>query len=422
METAQGPITQSVETDEFNVRSRARQRSGKIWLVFFQISTLFGILALGALIYNITNDVAGYAAIEYTVLPTFLTADGQPLNTLSPEELASLIESNVSAGLLRELTREQSLTDYSKTELMNIIESNILKPRVRETWPLFNSLFTPSQVIAEAQGKYPQAFIEFRNWLTLDFITSPQNTDPLLAGIRTAILGSIYIILIVIVTAFPVGVGAAIYLQEYADTEKWYNRIIQTNINNLAGVPSIIYGIVGLAVFVRILEPLTSGAIFGQVESGTTANGRTILAAGLTLTLLIMPVIIINAQEAIKAVPNSLREAAYGLGATKWQTVWHHILPNAIPGILTGTIIAISRAIGETAPLVVIGASTYITFDPSGIFSKFTAMPIQIYQWTARPQDIWRSLAAAAIVFLLLMLLSLNAVAIYFRNRFRREW
>ena len=163
--------------------------------------------------------------------------------------------------------------------------------------------------------------------------------------------------------AFPLGVGAAIYLEEYA-RDNWLNRLIQTNINNLAGVPSIIYGILGLAIFVRALEPLTSGAIFG-VGDPTTANGRTILSAGLTLALLVLPLIIINAQEAIRAVPSSLRQASYGLGATKWQTIWHHVLPNAIPGILTGTILAISRAIGETAPLVVIGASTYITFDPS---------------------------------------------------------
>lgn len=422
METTQNSVTSQTKTQEFNVRTVARHRSGRAWLIVFQISTLFGIIALSALLYNIINDVAGYAAIEYRVAPTLLTADGVPLSEVSTSELVNIINANVSPGILRQLTRERELTDYRDAELRDIIEANVLKPRVRETWPLVASLTNTSQVIAEAQDKYPEAYLEFRNWLNFDFITNPQNSDPMLAGIRTAILGSLYIIFIVILTAFPVGVGAAIYLQEYADTEKWYNRILQTNINNLAGVPSIIYGILGLAVFVRILEPLTSGAAFGAVEAGTTANGRTIISAGLTLTLLILPVIIINAQEAIKAVPNSLREAAYGIGATKWQTVWHHVLPNALPGILTGTIIAVSRAIGETAPLVVVGASTFITFDPDNIFSKFTAVPIQIYQWTARPQDIWRSLAAAAIIVLLVLLLSFNAIAIYLRNRYRRDW
>jgi phosphate transport system permease protein len=177
----------------------------------------------------------------------------------------------------------------------------------------------------------------------------------------------------------------------------------------------------GLAIFVRALEQLTSGAVFGAVADSTTANGRTILSAGLTLGLLILPVIIINAQEAIKAVSGALRQASYGLGATRWQTVWHHVLPNALPGILTGTILSVSRAIGETAPLVVVGASTFITVDPAGPFSKFTTLPIQIFQWTSRPQDVFRNIAAAAILVLLALLLSLNATAVVLRNRYSRR-
>jgi phosphate transport system permease protein len=184
-------------------------------------------------------------------------------------------------------------------------------------------------------------------------------------------------------------------------------------------VPSIIYGMLGLAIFVRTLAPITSGAALG-VSGGEAMNGRTILSAGLTLALLVLPLLIINGQEAIRAVPGSLRQASYGLGATKWQTVWYHVLPNAIPGILTGTILAISRAFGETAPLVVVGAATYITMDPSGPFSRFTTLPIQIYQWTARPQEEYRHLAAATIVVLLGLLLTLNAAAIYLRNRYSR--
>jgi phosphate transport system permease protein len=218
----------------------------------------------------------------------------------------------------------------------------------------------------------------------------------------------------------PVGVGAAIYLEEYA-ADTWFNRLIQTNISNLAGVPSIIYGMLGLAIFVRMMESLTSGRLFGLVSDPTTANGRTIISAGLTLGLLILPLIILNAQEAIRTVPRSLRQASYGIGATQWQTVWHHVLPYAIPGILTGTILAVSRAIGETAPLVVIGASTFIVQDPSGPFSKFTTLPIQIYQWTARPQAEFRNLAAAAILVLLVLLLTLNATAVFLRNRYSRS-
>ena len=193
--------------------------------------------------------------------------------------------------------------------------------------------------------------------------------------------------------------------------------MIQTNIDNLAGVPSIVYGILGLALFVRTLEPLTSGAIFG-IERG---NGRTILSAGLTMALLILPIIIINAQEAIRTVPDSLRQASYGLGATRWQTIWSHVLPYALPGIMTGTILAISRAIGETAPLIVVGSSTMVTSDPTGPFSSFTALPIQIYNWTMRPQPAFQHIAAAAIIVLLIALLSLNAVAIMLRNRFTKR-
>ena len=257
------------------------------------------------------------------------------------------------------------------------------------------------------------------SWLDAQFITSPQSSDVIRAGIRTAIFGSLWTILVAILFAFPIGVGGAIYLEEYAiDTP--LNRFIRTNIYNLSGVPSIIYGMLGLAIFVRLLNKFTSGAMFGVVDP-LNSNGRTILSAGMTLGLLILPMIIINAQEAIKAVPNSLRLASFGLGATRWQTIWHHVLPNALPGILTGAILSISRAFGETAPLVVVGASTFITLDPNGPFSKFTTLPIQIYQWTSRPQDEFRSIAAAAIIVLLILLLSLNTTAILLRNRFSRR-
>ena len=296
-----------------------------------------------------------------------------------------------------------------------------MQPEVQQTWSLVDSVFNQSEVLAEAQAEYPNARIEFRSWLSSDFVASPQSDDPELAGVRTALLGSLWVIAITILFSFPIGVGAAIYLEEYASDNR-INRFIQTNINNLAGVPSIIYGMLGLAIFVRLLESITSGAILAGGDAvGTTANGRTILSAGLTLGLLILPIIIINAQEAIRAVPSSLRQASYGLGGTKWQTIWSHVLPNALPGILTGTILAMSRAIGETAPLVVVGASTFITVDPEGPFSKFTTLPIQIYQWTSRPQDEFRNIAAAAIIVLLILLLTLNASAVFLRNRFSKR-
>jgi len=294
-----------------------------------------------------------------------------------------------------------------------------VQPQIATRWPLFDSIFHNDLVFQDWEENYSHTYLYFLNWLDLQFITSPQSSDVVRAGVRTAILGSIWTISIAILFAFPIGVGAAIYLEEYAE-ENTINRIIQTNINNLAGVPSIIYGMLGLTIFVRALEQITSGAMFGYGDP-STANGRTVLSAGLTLGILILPLLIINSQEAIKAVPNSLRFASLGLGATQWQTIWHHVLPGALPGILTGTILSISRAIGETAPMVVVGASTFITVDPDNAFSKFTTLPIQIYQWTARPQEEFRSLAAAAIIVLLFMLLSMNASAVILRNRFSRR-
>jgi phosphate transport system permease protein len=338
---------------------------------------------------------------------------------LPKETLVTILQNHVSKGLFRRFESELPFADRTQEDVYGLVYERVIEPEIVKTWRLFESLFKRDEIYAEVIDKYPGAKIEFVSWINPRFISSPQSADPERAGVRTAILGSLWTIVITILFAFPLGVGAAIYLEEYA-IDTWINRLIQTNINNLAGVPSIIYGMLGLAVFVRMLEPLTSGRIFGLVDP-STANGRTILSAGTTLGLLILPLLIINAQEAIKAVPLSLRQASFGLGATKWQTIWHHVLPNAMPGILTGTILAISRAIGETAPLVVVGASTFITVDPSGPFSKFTTLPIQIYQWTARPQDEFRNIAAAAILVLLGLLLTLNATAVLLRNRFSQR-
>ena len=294
----------------------------------------------------------------------------------------------------------------------------MIKPQIVATWNLIDSMFDRPAIEAAAL-EIPNARLEFRSWVTAGFLTSPQSSKPEFAGVRTAILGSLWVVFITFIFSVPLGVGAAIYLEEYAGDSR-VDRLIETNINNLAGVPSIIYGMLGLAVFVRAMEAMTSGRIFGAVDP-TTANGRTIASAGLTLGLLILPLIIINAREAIRAVPHSLREASYGLGATKWQTIRAHVLPNAMPGILTGTILAISRALGETAPLVVIGASTFIVVDPNGPFSKFTTLPIQIYQWTARPQPEFQHLAAAAILVLLVLLLAMNAAAICAAQQVRTE-
>ena len=335
------------------------------------------------------------------------------------EALLAMLAQHLSPGELRQFVAEKPLAQRTPDEVLAVLEQRVLQPKVVAAWTLYESLFRTSDIEA-TMARLPEAHLEFRRWLTWDFITSPQSSTPEYAGIRTAILGSLWVVFFTLLFAVPVGIGAAIYLEEYGSGGR-LDQIIETNINNLAGVPSIIYGMLGLAVFVRALEPLTSGQLFG-VGDPTTANGRTILSAGLTLGLLILPIIIINAREAIRAVPQAFREASYGLGATKWQTIWSHVLPNAIPGILTGSILAISRAFGETAPLVVVGASTAIFVDPSGPFSKFTTLPIQIYQWTSRPQEAFHFLAAATIIVLLILLLALNAGAIILRNKFQRSY
>jgi phosphate transport system permease protein len=243
------------------------------------------------------------------------------------------------------------------------------------------------------------------NVLDARFFQNPPSTDPLIAGARPAILATLYLGVLLLLFSVPLGVGTAIYLEEYADTNRWYNRLLEVNIQNLAAVPSIVYGILGLAFIVR----------------GPFGIGRVLLAGALILTLLVLPTVIIAGREAIRAVPGSIREGAYALGATRWQVVSRQVLPAAIPGIATGSILALSRGLGETAPLLMIGALQYVAFDPS-LFGQFTALPIQIYQWTSFPQEEFRQLAAAGIIVLLAMLLTLNAFAIWLRNRYQRQW
>ncbi len=244
-------------------------------------------------------------------------------------------------------------------------------------------------------------------FLRWEFIQNFPSRFPERAGFQSALWGSLWLIATTALLAFPIGVGAAIYLEEYAP-RGFVTRAIQTNISNLAGVPSIVFGILGLQLFVR-----------GTVGIGPSIGGgfgRSLIAGGATMALLILPIVIVAAQESIRAVPPSLREASYGVGATRWQTVWHHVLPQAFPGIMTGTILALSRAIGETAPLIMIGALTFVAFRPESLLDPFTVMPIQIYNWVARPQPEFQDLAATGIIVLLVMLLSMNAIAVLLRQ------
>ena len=244
-------------------------------------------------------------------------------------------------------------------------------------------------------------------------LTNFPSRKPDQAGLKSALVGTIWVMAITAIVTFPLGVGAGIYLEEFA-RESWFAKFIQVNISNLAAVPSIIYGLLGVTVFVRLIEPIS--------------GGRTVLAGGLTLSLLVLPIVIVSTREALGSVPDSLRQAGFALGATRWQVVREQVFPLAFPGILTGTILALSRAIGETAPLIAIGALTFIAFLPplenpiEGLRTPFTVMPIQIFNWVSRPQPAFHTVAAAGIVVLMVVLLLMNATAIWLRNRFQRNF
>jgi len=244
-----------------------------------------------------------------------------------------------------------------------------------------------------------QVTVDGMEALSWDFLTS--DNQP---GVWTGIWGTVWVIGLTGLISVPVGVGAAIYLEEYAPSGP-FMTFIEINIANLAGVPSVVYGILGLAMFVRYL-----------------AFGQSVMTGALTLSLLILPIIIISAREAIRAVPDSIRQAAYALGASRWQTIWYHVLPASVPGILTGVILSISRAIGETAPLLVIGASATIFYTPNSVWDSFTVLPIQIYGWAKRPQDQYHLYAASAIIVLLAVLLLMNSVAIWIRYKFQGDY
>ena len=580
------------ESDFFR-RLQRRHRRGKVGKLFNYISVAVAGLALIALFLNVANEAIGTVGVVNTIEPETLT-EGRPLEALNNDELAMILADNVG-GRLRVLIRdtvsqvdnevftrstvaeivgddtvdaaiaEQLLKDLSKDEQARLLSSyagtatlrrlvleEVVEQRVIASFTLFDTIFNFEAIKAEIEGpkldEYKKkqrlddarvSVIRFHSWLDGEFLATSMSSTPALAGVRTALVGSLGLMIVVVLVALPIGVGAAIYLEEYAE-DGFVNRMIETNVRNLAGVPSIIYGMLGLAIFVRALAPFSSGMIFHfnfdvpTVESvveriaavfddeisfdgqnlasdsdlidvstaqnviktflhfGTPSltmhgnsdiqelseslaealgiavdvlavgadeqfdievrgsyfrfdvaedtgfpdalfdklmanlarinsfapNGRTLVSAGMTLALLILPIIIINAQEAIRAVPYTIREASYGLGATRWQTIWNQILPAALPGIMTGTILSVSRALGETAPLIVVGAATFLLTDPTSPFSQFTAMPIQIFQWTARPQGQFGNIAAAAIIVLLVMMLALNATAIVLRNRY----
>jgi phosphate transport system permease protein len=444
-------------------RGMARRKAqSNVWAGLFLGANVFALIALVVLFLNIVNQSFGYVVYTYEIKPTELTKDfgGKPINQLSQAEVLTILEKNVEFSRLRVLVRDnligrnidrtrltsepmktliagkkystevgekkfaelnqqdavKLLTDnLSQAQLVRVLERDVTQATAAKSWTLSESLLQKAEIDKTVASDYPNAVVEWRAWLNLDFLTSELTAEPATTGLRMSLIGSAWIIILTILIALPLGVGAAIYLEEYAQKNR-LNSIIETNIRNLSGVPSIIYGMLGLAVFARTFEFFTSGQFLGITDS----SGRSVISAAFTMALLILPVVVINSQEAIRAVPPSIREASFGVGATKWQTIYRQVLPAAVPGILTGLILSISRAIGETAPLLVVGGLTFMTIDPNGPFSKFSVVPIQIFSWTGDANQSFRNVAAAAIIILLVLLLSLNTIAILIRQRFSK--
>jgi len=282
---------------------------------------------------------------------------------------------------------------------MNRVKRNRIKDQLFKYWGIFCTLIG----LVLLTIFIGDILIDGLMRIDWSFITSLPSRKPEKAGIYTAVMGSIWILILTTIISFPVGVAAGIYLEEYGK-KNWFSGILEINISNLAGVPSIIYGLLGLEVFVRIMN-----------------LGASVLAGALTLSLLILPIIIVATREAIKAVPSSIKDASFALGASKWQTIWYQILPASGGGILTGVILALSRAVGETAPLIVVGALAYVPFAPQSPMDEFSVLPIQIFNWISRPQHGFIENAAAAIIILLLITFIMNGIAVYFRNKWQKK-
>lgn len=464
VETPQRPATDVFPTEEEYLGHLSRKtRRAALFKAFCLALLSVAVLALAALLLIIINGSFGLVAIVNQTEPADIVAelgyDPQTtgLDDLSFDEMVALLEAHISTGAGRRMEREQrfypdrlvfeSAAVWSEicasaspptgctapprdaANVLALVRERVVQPDIIATYSLMPSLLSPEAFVDQveagfARGRFTpytvdQVQFEWRAWFGPSLFQSPNSATPEVAGIRTALLGSAWLGVITILVAVPLGVGAAIYLVEFARPSR-FNTFIQTNISNLAAVPSIVYGMLGLAILVRMLEPVTSGAIF-TTGPPPAVNGRTILSAGVTLGILTLPMVIISAQEALKAVPDSLRQAGMALGATKWQTVRSQVLPVAMPGVLTGAILALAEGVGQTAPLLLVGAAGFIALDPTGPFSKFTALPIQIYQWTAMPQEEFRNLAAAASIALLILMLTLNAAAVMLRNRFSRS-
>lgn len=394
-----------------NGRSAARRRVGSVFAAITFLPVLLALLFVAVLLFDVVTDTASWQVVRPAgsgesfawarapvggerVVRLELAAQG-----LGEEEIDELL-ADAEQRRLFEARNRVELMWYTDEGPWRWVVTSSRDRRIDDVELLagFGRLEELREGLAADESMY------LNPWLDWSFLQQNASRTPIMAGLRTAFVGSLWVIGLVILIALPLGVGTAVYLEEYASDNN-LTRFIDVNIRNLAGVPSIVYGILGLYVFVRM------------------ANiGPSVLAAGLTLALLILPVVIIASREAIRSVPGSLRLASFGLGATRWQTVRQVVLPNAVPGIVTGVILSVARAIGETAPLLLVGAAAFVPYLPDGLLSNYTVIPVQIYSWVAENDPEFRHVASAAILVLLVVLVFLYAIAYYLRRRFERTW
>lgn len=385
-----------------------RRRTGLFWTSVVTLVAAIAAVMIVWFVLGIVNDAAGYILVSYQRTPPENRA------SLDREARIALLQAEASAGVLRRIESEEPLQTRSAAELDRLLEQFVFQPEVVRTWTLFESVTRHDAILAAAE-EVPSGELRFHSWITPSFLVEPLDRRPLVTGIRTALLGSIWIVALSMVIAFPVGVATALFITEYAQDGR-FARFVRANVETMASVPSIIYGILGLALFVRTMGSVTSGAAIG-LGDGSTA-GRTILSAGLTLAVLVLPAIIINARDILEGVPTGYREACFAVGARRSTIVVRRILPSVSGQLVTVLFLAISRVIGETAPLLVVGAAAFITVDPSGIFSRFTSLPTQIFFWSARPQGASGNLAAAAMIVLMVLSIGLNVVFVFIKRTF----
>lgn len=392
-------------------RTAARRRAGRIFAALTFVPVVLALLFVAVLLFDVVTDTVSWQVARPAnsgetfawwqapfggerVARLELMAQG-----LSAVEIEEVLGNDRSRRIFFARNRIELMWYAADGPFRWVVTST--RDETVQSYPLLEGI---GRVDELRSGLGPQENLYLNPWLDLTFFGENASRSPVMAGLKSALAGTVWVITLVILIALPLGVGTAVYLEEYAGDNR-LTRTIEVNIRNLAGVPSIVYGILGLYLFVRL------------------ANiGPTVLAAALTLALLILPVVIIASREAIRSVPGTLRQASYGLGATKWQTVRRVVLPNAVPGIVTGLILSVARAIGETAPLLLVGAAAFVPFAPNGLLSNYTVVPVQIYSWVAENQEEFRNVASAAILVLLAVLVVLYALAFYLRRRFERTW